>query len=55
MAVEVISTLKPKNQGSFPVVEACDVSVDSNGTRLDAKLLDLEMNLTRFLLLKYLD
>lgn len=44
MAVEVISTLKPKNNGSFPVAEACDISVDSKGTRLDAKLLDLEMN-----------
>lgn len=44
MAVEVISTLKPKNNGRFPVAESCDISVDSKGTRLDAKLLDLEMN-----------
>lgn len=29
MAVNVIDTLKPKNGGSFPVVEAVDVAVDS--------------------------
>lgn len=38
MAIEIISTLKPKNNGDFPVAEAADVSVDKNGTRLDAKL-----------------
>ena len=34
MAIEVIATIKPKNNGSFPIVEAKDVSIDENGTRL---------------------
>ena len=38
MAIEVISTIKPKNNGDFPVAEAKDVSVDEKGTRLDDKL-----------------
>lgn len=41
MAIEVISTIKPKNNGNFPIVEAEDVSVDKNGTRLSAKLEEL--------------
>lgn len=36
MAIEIISTLKPKNNGTFPIAEACDIDV--NGTRLDEKL-----------------
>ena len=38
MAIEVISTIKPKNNGDFPVAEAKDVSVDENGTRLSNRL-----------------
>lgn len=38
MAIEVISTIKPKNNGTFPIVEAKDISVDENGMRLDEKL-----------------
>ena len=41
MAIEVIATIKPKNNGDFPVVEAKDISVDENGTRLDEKLAKL--------------
>jgi hypothetical protein len=41
MAIEIISTLKPKNNGSFPIAEAKDITVDENGTRLDAKLTEL--------------
>lgn len=41
MAIEVISTIKPKNNGAFPVLEAKDISVDENGTRLDEKLENL--------------
>ena len=37
MPVNVIATIKPKNNGSFPVVEAADVKV-SNDLRLDAAL-----------------
>lgn len=37
MSVNVIDTIKPKNGGSFPVVEAVDVSV-SGGVRLDTAL-----------------
>ena len=33
MAIEIISTLKPKNNGDFPVAEAKDIDV--NGIRLD--------------------
>ena len=44
MAIEIISTLKPKNNGSFPIAEAADISVDENGTRLDAKLTELANN-----------
>ena len=39
MAVTVIDTIKPKNNGTFPVVEAVDVKV-SNSKRLDAALND---------------
>lgn len=41
MAIEVISTIKPKNNGSFPIAEADDIAVDENGTRLSAKLKEL--------------
>ena len=37
MAVVVIDTIKPKNQGTFPVVEAADVKV-TNDKRLDTAL-----------------
>ena len=37
MSVNVIDTIKPKNGGSFPVVDAADVAV-SSGTRLDDAL-----------------
>lgn len=37
MAVVVIDTIKPKNNGTFPVVEAVDVKV-TNSQRLDAAL-----------------
>lgn len=37
-SVELISGLKPKNNGNFPLVHAHDVQVDSQGTRLDEKL-----------------
>ena len=39
MAVVVIDTIKPKNQGTFPVVEAADVKV-TDSKRLDAALND---------------
>lgn len=39
MAVVVIDTIKPKNQGTFPIVEAADVKV-TNSKRLDAALND---------------
>lgn len=34
MAIEVIDTIKPKNNGSFPIVDASDVNMP-DGTRLD--------------------
>lgn len=44
MAVHVIDTIKPKNGGSFPIVEAVDVKVD-NGVRLPDAL-SLKANIT---------
>lgn len=41
MPIEVIATIKPKNNGTFPIVEAKDISVDENGARLDEKLAKL--------------
>lgn len=38
MAIELISNITPKNNGEFPLVDAKDVQVDDNGTRLSAAL-----------------
>ncbi|PLS24206.1 hypothetical protein BLI708_08645 [Bifidobacterium imperatoris] len=40
MAIELIDTLAPKNNGAFPMVNAKDVDVD--GKRLPEKLKELE-------------
>ena len=48
MAIEVISTIKPKNNGNFPIVEAKDVAVDDEGTRLDEKLGNMAVNTPTF-------
>lgn len=40
MAIELIDTLAPKNNGTFPMVKAQDVDVD--GKRLLEKLKELE-------------
>lgn len=45
MAVEIQSTMKPKNNGTFHLIEACDVDV--NGTRLDVKLNSLVNDILR--------
>lgn len=37
-SVELISGIKPKNGGTFPLVNAPDVQVDKDGTRLPAML-----------------
>lgn len=37
-SIELIGGLKPKNNGNFPLMEAKDIQVDSEGTRLDAAL-----------------
>lgn len=37
-SIELIGGLKPKNDGSFPLMEAKDIQVDAEGTRLDAAL-----------------
>ena len=37
-SVELISGIKPKNGGTFPLVNAQDVQVGEDGTRLPAKL-----------------
>lgn len=37
-SIELIGGLKPKNNGSFPLMEAKDIQVDPEGTRLDAAL-----------------
>jgi hypothetical protein len=45
MAVEVIDKIKPKNGGSFPIVEAVDVEV-SEGVRLSNALSELKVFVT---------
>lgn len=37
-SIDLISGLRPKNNGNFPLMEAHDVQVDENGTRLDEAL-----------------
>lgn len=37
MAIELIDTIKPKNGGSFPIVEIGDVGMP-DGTKLDVAL-----------------
>ena len=37
-SVELISGIKPKNGGTFPLVNAADVQVGEDGTRLPAAL-----------------
>lgn len=37
MAIELIDTIKPKNGGSFPIVEIGDVGMP-DGTKLDTAL-----------------
>lgn len=37
-SVELISGIKPKNGGTFPLVNAPDVQVDEDGTRLPVML-----------------
>lgn len=34
-SVEIQSGMKPKNDGDFPLMQAHDIVVDENGTRLD--------------------
>lgn len=41
MAIELISKIKPKNNGEFPLVDAADVEMP-DGTRLDAATNDLK-------------
>lgn len=36
MAINLIDKIKPANDGSFPMVDSCDVAL-SDGTRLDAQ------------------
>lgn len=40
-SIEVISGLKPKNNGDFALLQAHDVLVDEEGTRLDEKIEEL--------------
>ena len=41
-SIELISGLKPKNNGDFALVNAKDIQVDDAGTRLDAKIIELD-------------
>ena len=41
MAVELISKIKPKNNGTFSLVDAEDVQVNESGKRLDQVLNEL--------------
>ncbi len=37
-SIDLISGLRPKNNGDFPLMEAHDILVDDSNTRLDEKL-----------------
>lgn len=39
--VDIAWGFRPKNGGDFPLMEAHDIVVDENGTRLDEKLADI--------------
>lgn len=39
--IDLISGIRPKNGGSFPLMDAHDVQTQEDGTRLDAELLAL--------------
>lgn len=41
-SVEVDSGLKPAGENDFPLVQAKDVAVDENGTRLNVKLAEIQ-------------
>ena len=43
-SIDLISGIRPKNNGNFPLVEAHDIQVDEQGTRLDDKLKEIEEN-----------
>lgn len=45
MAIELISTIKPKNNGDFPIAEAVDISVDANGKRLSDVLTEIDTSI----------
>lgn len=40
--IDLISGIRPKNEGAFPLVNARDIQVDDTGKRLDIKLSELE-------------
>lgn len=37
-SIDLIGGLRPKNNGTFPLMEAKDIQVDNEGTRLDTAL-----------------
>lgn len=41
-SIDLISGLRAKNSGVFPLMEAHDIQVDEDGTRLDEKLQSIE-------------
>lgn len=41
MSIELISKIKPKNNGDFAIVDAIDVQIDDTGKRLTDALEDL--------------
>lgn len=42
MSIELIDKIKPKNNGSFALVDAIDIQVDNNGKRLSTKLAEID-------------
>lgn len=39
--IDLISGIRPKNGGSFPLMDAHDIQTQEDGTRLDAELIAL--------------
>ena len=39
--IDLISGIRPKNNGTFPLMDAHDIQTQEDGTRLDAELIAL--------------
>lgn len=47
MPINLIDKIKQKNNGTFPLVDAMDIAVDSTGKRLDTKLAEQDSEISK--------